>query len=172
MLFIFLAHIKKQRIPPLKHIFKSIWIGYPCLLYLKKTFLIRGYLCCGNIKPFVSDLVFYDGKGFSLHKNRFYGYILKNSKACKTIPADRGRNISCMSVIDINGTVIYEVRKGPYNSDYFINFINNNLISYFALNPLKILVMYNARFHHSHNVFQCLEITKFLLSFFRPTLLS
>ncbi|KCZ78095.1 hypothetical protein H311_00883 [Anncaliia algerae PRA109] len=34
-----------------------------------------------------------------------------------------------MSVIDINGTVTYEVRKRPYNSDNFINFINNNLIS-------------------------------------------
>jgi transposase len=64
--------------------------------------------------------------------------------------------------------VASEFRRGAYNSESFAEFIENNLVEYFVSNPEKILIMDNARFHHSRNVIQKLNILGIIHMFLPP----
>lgn len=59
-----------------------------------------------------------------------------------------------MCVIGYTGVIGYERRTGAYNSEVFIDFIRSQLQPFFSLNPNKILIMDNARFHHSRVVLE------------------
>jgi transposase len=103
------------------------------------------------------NLVFLDETGFNAHTTRSYGYSEKNTKAYKNVPANRGQNVSCMCVITMDGLIAFEYKRGAYNGESFINFIENKLSMFFWSNPEKILIMDNARFHHSRDVLQKLN---------------
>ena len=61
---------------------------------------------CQNINSVRdSNLVFLDETGFNLHTKKQYGYSIKNTKAYLTAPANRGKNMSLMCFIDVNGVV-------------------------------------------------------------------
>lgn len=53
-----------------------------------------------------------------------------------------------------DGLIAHEQIRGAYNSISFINFLENKLANFFRTNPNKILIMDNARFHHSNDVIQ------------------
>lgn len=116
----------------------------------------------------ISNLVFLDETGFNLHTSRKYGYSSKNTKAYKTVSANKGKNLSCLCVISYDGLVAYEKRSGRYNSSFFIEFIYEYLIQYFKENPQKILVMDNASFHHSKDVLKELRECGINFKFFPP----
>lgn len=99
-----------------------------------------------------ANLVFLDESGFNEHIKRAYGYSLKNQKAVINLRANRGKNISLLCAIDINGVVAYETKFGSFNSVTFLNFLSNKIVPYFNLFPEKVLVMDNVRFHHTHAV--------------------
>ena len=63
------------------------------------------------------------------------------------MPANRGVNRSLMCAIGVHGIVAHEYVSGSYNADRFMGFIENKLVPYFQLNPSKILVIDNVRFH-------------------------
>ena len=92
------------------------------------------------------NLVFLDETGFNSYKSRYCGYSAKNVKAYRQVPANRGTNFSCLSVISYERLVAYEKRRGAYNSEFFNEFLESHLAAYFRSNPEKILIMYNARF--------------------------
>ncbi|KAF7684940.1 hypothetical protein CDIK_4311 [Cucumispora dikerogammari] len=56
-----------------------------------------------------SQLVFLDETGFNLHTSSNYGYFFVNTKAFRTVPANRGINISLMCSISTNGVVGYKI---------------------------------------------------------------
>lgn len=74
---------------------------------------------------------------------------MKNNKAFKQTIGNRGVNTSLLCVIDISGIVAFDIQNGAFNSEKFVSFIENNLITYFSANPTKILIMDNVKFHHS-----------------------
>jgi transposase len=98
------------------------------------------------------NLVFLDECGFNLHSNRDYGYSLINQKAYLNVNGNRGTNLSLLCVIDINGVVAFDIKRGAFNSESLMSFINNRLLLYFSNNNTKILIMYNVKFHHSSSV--------------------
>jgi len=102
-------------------------------------------------------LIFLDETGFNLHICKHYGYSPVNTKCYKTIPANRGKNISLMLAISIGGIVGHELKEGSFDGNGLINFINNSLLSHFLGNPNDILVMDNCRFHHRADVKQLLD---------------
>lgn len=104
------------------------------------------------------NLVFLDETGFNQHTKRSYGYSFENTKAFKLVPANRNINRSLMCVINLHGVVAFSVKTGSYNAVCFIDFIQEKLIPFFQTHPNNILVMDNARIHHSLDVINFLRI--------------
>jgi transposase len=96
----------------------------------------------------IENLIFLDETGINKHLTKHYGYSPKSVKGIKPVPANRGLNLSCMCAIFKEGLIAYEIRRGSYNSEFFVEFIQNKLADFFRNNPQKILIMDNARFHH------------------------
>ncbi|XP_047141348.1 uncharacterized protein LOC124816271 [Hydra vulgaris] len=117
-----------------------------------------------------SDLVFLDETGFNKHTVRSYGYSPKDTKAYLTVPANKEQNVSLMCLSSNLGVECYQYKSGAYNTQSFIDFINNKLVPFFAVNPNKILIQDNAKFHKAAAVLQLLReknIThKFLVPYF------
>ena len=72
-------------------------------------------------------LVFLDETWFYLHLSKHYGYSTINTKCYETVPANRGRNISLILVINIEGIVGYQMKEGSIDGNGLINLINNSL---------------------------------------------
>ena len=79
---------------------------------------------------------------------------MKNHKAHTTVKANKGRNHSCIYAISASGLVGYEIQSSPYDSESFIRFIENKILSAFENSPNKILIMDNVRFHKSRQVLE------------------
>ncbi len=111
---------------------------------------IQGRQVFGQMIRQIPDdrLVFLDETGFNLHTSMYYGYSFKNSKAFKTVPANRGRNVSVLCAIDVNGIVGYKILQGSFDANSFKNF----MCELITMNPelrQKIFVMDNAKIHHA-----------------------
>lgn len=102
-------------------------------------------------------LIFLDETGFNAHTQRRMGYAPRNIRASTVVPGNKGANRSLICAIGVDGVVAYTYRTGAFNSNSFIDFINNKLAPYFELNSNKILVMDNARIHHSAIVVELLR---------------
>ena len=103
------------------------------------------------------NLVYLDETGFNNHTGRSYGYSNINQKAFSIVPVNKGKNRSLMCAISIDGVIAYEYKSGAYNSELFVQFIIQKLVPYFRLNPTRILIMDNARFHKSNIVLEVLR---------------
>lgn len=123
-----------------------------------------------SIDRFSDDqLVFLDETGFSEHSRRAYGYSSKNTPAYITVPANRGINRSAMCAITFNdGLIASEFRIGSFNSQLFIEFIENKLVPYFRQHPEKILIMDNARIHKTAEVERILHSNGIAFKFLTP----
>ena len=119
-----------------------------------------------HIRP--ENLVFLDELGFNNHTKRSYGYSTKNSKAYYPANASKSKNISLLCAITLNGCIAYEYKEGSFNSDSFSNFILNQLVQYFRVNRQAVLVMDNARIHHSRMVINILQQNNIPFKFLPP----
>ena len=115
-----------------------------------------------------SNLIFLDETGVNLHTSRSYGYSVENTKAYRTVPANRGTNISCMCVIGIQGVIAYDTKIGAYNKESFIEFLEQKLKNYIISHPNTILIMDNARFHHANIVMSYARDNNFNIKFLTP----
>ncbi|KAF7685228.1 hypothetical protein CDIK_4023 [Cucumispora dikerogammari] len=112
-----------------------------------------------------SQLVFLDETGFNLHTSSNYGYSFVNTKAFRTVPANRGINISLMCSISTNEVVGYKIQDGAYSGNLFISYLNETIVLYFRKHSDAVLVMNDCRFHYRQDVKQFL-IEKTLTSSF------
>ena len=87
------------------------------------------------------NLVFLDETGFNEHSRRSYGYSLINTKDYITVPANRNINRSLLCTISKDGVIAHECRKGSYNGDSILIFINTHLVPYFIDHPNSVLIM-------------------------------
>ena len=115
-----------------------------------------------------NNLVFLDETGFNKHTFRTYGYSKVNSKAYFSAAGNRGTNNSVLCVIGINGLISYEIQQGAYNSQRINTFITTHLVPYFRENPNKVLVMDNARFHHSREIQNLLNENNIFFKYLPP----
>ena len=79
-------------------------------------------------------------------------YSPVNTKAVKLVSGNRGRNISLLCMINVNGGVEYEVVNGAINAEILTNFLQNKLVNNTSGNAPITLVLDNVRFHHSQVV--------------------
>ncbi|KAF0992643.1 hypothetical protein HZS_6953 [Henneguya salminicola] len=86
------------------------------------------------------------------HLNRQYGYSSIYSKTYFPVPGNRVTKMSDLVAISKGGMVRFTIRTGSFNSDGFIIFIREQRTPYLLKNPVKLLVIENARFHHSQAV--------------------
>jgi hypothetical protein len=114
------------------------------------------------------NLIFLDEASFNQHTTRSYGYSLENTKIFTIVPGNRNTNRSLLCAISNHGVVTFDYRIGAYNVTNFIAFIENKLVPYFILNPSKILIMDNARIHHSQLVVNTLRSNNIVFKFLVP----
>ena len=113
---------------------------------------------CQNIQTIPdARLVFLDETGFNLHMSKHYGYSPINAKCYKTVPANRGRNISLMLAINMHGIVGFKIKEGSFDGTGFMSFITEGLLPHFNDHQNDVLVMDNCRFHHRADVRDLLE---------------
>lgn len=55
-------------------------------------------------------LIYIDETGFNIYTSKSYGYSLVNTKAYNTVPANRGRNVSLLCAVSIDGMIAYELK--------------------------------------------------------------
>ncbi|XP_065652927.1 uncharacterized protein LOC136080240 [Hydra vulgaris] len=101
-----------------------------------------------------SNLVFLDETRFNKYTVRSCGYSPKDTKAYLTVPANKGQNVSLMCLISNLGVECFQYKCGAYNTQSFIDFINNKLAPFFAVNPNKILLIDDEKFHKAATVLQ------------------
>ncbi|KAG0439089.1 hypothetical protein DMUE_2675 [Dictyocoela muelleri] len=94
-----------------------------------------------------SNLVILDETGFNEQTRRYYGYSLLNSTYYIYMPANRGINRSLLCALNSKGIIGYELRKGAFNSELFMRFIEQVIVLYFNSNPNSVLILDNARIH-------------------------
>lgn len=112
--------------------------------------------------------IFLDETGFNEHTRRSYGYSPVNSKAYITVPANKNVNRSLICAIGMEGVIEYSYKTGSFNSNSFIEFVEDKLVPYFNNNPGKILVMDNARIHKSVSVSEVLRSKNITCKFLVP----
>jgi hypothetical protein len=74
-----------------------------------------------------NQLVYIDETGFNLHMAPKYGYSPINTKCYKTVPNSKGINVSLLCAIDLNGILAYDIKVGSFNTENFINFIDEKI---------------------------------------------
>lgn len=112
-----------------------------------------------------SQIVYLDECGFNLHATQYYGYSLKNKKSFVTVPANKFNNISLLCCISENGIVGFELKEGAFDSISFMSFVEIILFPYFLTKNDCILVIDNARFHHTADVRNLFSEMAYLLHF-------
>ncbi|XP_065670352.1 uncharacterized protein LOC136088977 [Hydra vulgaris] len=129
---------------------------------------LRQSFCRTNNSIPDNNLVFLDETGFNLHTSKQYGYSIKNTKCFVTVPANRGKNVSLMAAITVNGILSFKIVDGAYNGDIFCDFITNNLRPYFLTNPHFVLVLDNCAFHRRRDVIDLLGQSNVSVYFLPP----
>lgn len=110
-----------------------------------------------RIRPICDDnILFLDETGLNLHASINYGYSPKNTDAFITVPKNRGRNLSILAIINKTGIITYEKISGAYNTDLYMNFLQNAINSNY-LRPGKTLVCDNVAFHRNRCVIDFLS---------------
>lgn len=103
------------------------------------------------------NIIYLDESGFNLHVNPIYGWALQGENAYLTTPNNRGRNVSLMATICSSGLISYELMQGSYNADHLVQYLENGLYQRIPERLMSgncVIVMDNARFHHSAAVKQ------------------
>jgi transposase len=95
------------------------------------------------------QLIFLDECGFSLHTSRYYGYAPKNEKAYITVKGNRGKNVSLLCMIGLEGVLGYKVVTGSINSHILVEFMKDKIINNERFTGNNVLIMDNVKFHHS-----------------------
>ncbi|XP_065663808.1 uncharacterized protein LOC136085893 [Hydra vulgaris] len=107
------------------------------------------FLYCTHVSSINdNNIIFIDEIGFNLHQSRHHGYALSGSTPCITVPTQRGRNISLICAISVEGIISFQMKVGSFDAVSTKEWIENSLIP--ALNNRRyVIIMDNARFHHS-----------------------
>ncbi|KCZ78427.1 hypothetical protein H311_00540 [Anncaliia algerae PRA109] len=85
-------------------------------------------------------------------------------KACVTVRGNNGSNHGPMCAISINREVAWEI-KTSLQCRFFTQFTETHLISYFALYPTKISIMYNSNMQKTSNMLRIKKKNEIICEF-------
>lgn len=112
-------------------------------------------------------LVFIDESGFNLHISPSYGYAPLGATPWMSVPTQRGRNVSFIAAITINGLIASQSIIGAFNSINMTDWCRVILLPTLADRSV-VFVLDNARFHHSQMVGDILTSTGNRILFLPP----
>lgn len=96
-------------------------------------------------------VVYLDESGFNLHTGVNYGYSPINMDAIRSVPNNRGRNVSLIALFSINGIIAHKSINGAYNTNELLSFLTYAFDQNIIFND-NIIILDNARIHHSNDV--------------------
>lgn len=120
-----------------------------------------------------SMLVFIDECG-SDHKSalRKYGYAVRGKRAITGKLLLRGKRLTAIGIMCIDGMLDVYVTDGTVNGDIFYSFVERcllpQLLPFNGTNPRSVVVMDNAAIHHVQNVVELIESTGAMVEFLPP----
>jgi transposase len=101
------------------------------------------------------EAVYIDEAGFNLHLARRFGRSRRGRRAVQVRPTQRGRNISLVVAIGMEGVIAAQVRLGAFNTERYNEFLRDGLLP--ALNGPRTLIQDNVPFHRSLVVQETIE---------------
>lgn len=112
-------------------------------------------------------LLFLDETGFNLHTSRNYGYSPINTPCVSTVPANRGRNVSVLAIINENNVLHNNSVVGSFNGELFFRFLEEckekNIIR-----KDNYVILDNARIHKTQDVMNFFTSNGFNIVFLPP----
>jgi transposase len=105
----------------------------------------------------VSRYVFIDEMGSNLGLTRLYGRAAPGQRVHDQVPGDRGRNVSTIGAIGLQGIRTGLSVPGPIDGDTMLFFVEDLLVP--TLNRGDIVVMDNAPIHKLDEIEDAIEAT-------------
>ncbi|XP_065674148.1 uncharacterized protein LOC136091091 [Hydra vulgaris] len=119
-----------------------------------------------RLKPIVAARNYSDGYRTEI-SILHHGYALSGSTPYITVPTQRGRNISLICAISVEGIISFQMKVGSFDPVSTKEWIENSLIP--ALNNRRyIIIMDKARFHHSAIVTSAIQNGMCVVHFLPP----
>jgi transposase len=98
------------------------------------------------------DLVFIDESGFSLSLYQHYGWAARKKRLFESVPFNRGRNLSVIGALDIEGMLCTRNKQGAMKREDVEAFLSEAVMP--GLLPGSVIVLDNARIHHGGRIEQ------------------
>lgn len=105
-----------------------------------------------------NNIFFLDVTGFNISMRLYYGRSHKGKRAIVHKPFVKSRNLSVIATINEKKLYYYSILESPCNKQTFELFLNQ-LFTLFQQDEIKnaILVLDNATFHHSINIYNLIH---------------
>ena len=101
------------------------------------------------------DLVFIDESGFSLSLYPHYGWAPKDQRLIEAVPFHRGKNLSVVGALDIEGMLSFGHKPGAMKRDNVEAFLCQDVLP--RLLPGSVIVLDNARIHKGGKIEKIVE---------------
>ncbi|KAI0041490.1 hypothetical protein FA95DRAFT_1501415 [Auriscalpium vulgare] len=85
---------------------------------------------------------------------RSRGWSLKGTRCSRWVPFIRGKHVSILPVLILNGIITYDIIEGSVTSERFIQFLREYvlLLTNPYPGPRSVLVLDNCNIHHAEEV--------------------
>ena len=120
----------------------------------------------------VDQLVWVDETGCTAKDHtRLFGYALKGETPVYNRLLVRGKRVSAITAMTVDGVLAYDLTTSTVNGEKFLDFLRGTLVpekmSYNGSNPKSILILDNCSIHHIQEVTDYLQSVG-VLTFFLP----
>jgi len=121
-----------------------------------------------NLRTIPMDKLFFlDETGFNFHTSRNYGYSPINVPCNSYVPANRGRNVSFLMMINNRRILNSTSLVGSYNSERFLEFIVDCVEKGYIRRD-NFIVMDNCRIHKTSAIVSYFERNNFNILYLPP----
>jgi transposase len=95
--------------------------------------------------------VYVDESGFNLHQNVTYGRAKRGERAVRTVPSNKGKNISYIAAVGAEGLIASHTHQGSTNGRLFAWFLTEKLFPKLD-GRHRLIIMDNASIHKATDV--------------------
>lgn len=115
----------------------------------------------------MDHFIYLDESGFSLHIHRQFGRAPRGIHPFRSVPTQKGTNMSLLVAVDRNGLVASETRIGSYNANRFAEYLRTKLFPQIQ-GQRRVLLLDNARIHKTAEVREAVDEASHTLLFLPP----
>ena len=114
----------------------------------------------------VRNLVFVDEAGLNLSMSRLFARAQAGERAIGSIPANKGRNVTLLGALNLDGLIASMTIPGSMNTEVFLVYVTQILVPQLWLGA--IVVMDNLPVHHAECVRAAIESVGAKIKFLPP----